>query len=233
MSAQTRNLSNGSESGGIVVASHPRSGTHLIIDLLRRQFVGCAPSGLRMPFADVPYWNLDDLVSTAGAQIDREIVRLDAVRRPIFKTHRRPDFFANCQYTSQVIPERMAFTSAVKDSAVHIFVYRDVIAVMKSLYSMVEPEGGASFGAFIREVRGPLSRVGWWARHLVEWRNAERTLTVAYAALLRDPAAEIERIGRFLVRRRSCARRFCRGVPRHGMSSGSSGCCRFTARARP
>lgn len=189
-------LKNGGKA--VVVASHPRSGTHLVIDLLRRQFPSCEPPRDQWSFGRDPYWNLDELFSSPAPEIDREIERLAYVARPLLKTHRRPDFFASCQYTNPVVPEREALAGAVMTNAAMIFVYRNVVDVMMSLYAMVDPQRTVPFDRFIREVRGPLSRVGWWARHLAEWRKAERTLLVSYEGLLRDPARELERLAAFL-----------------------------------
>jgi len=182
----------------IVVASHPRSGTHLVIDLLRRQFPACEPARGHLSAGGDPYWNLDELLSSSAPGIDREIERLCQVARPLLKTHRRPDFFANCQYTSPVLSEREAFARMLMSRAATIFVHRNVVDVMISLYAMVDPQRTVPFERFIREVRGPLSRLGWWARHLAEWRQAERTLLVSYEELLHDPARELGRIAAFL-----------------------------------
>lgn len=118
--------------------------------------------------------------------------------RPLLKTHRRPDFFANCQYTMNVVPERRWFAHEVMTRAAKIYIYRSVPDVMKSLYAMVHPAGDVPFSCFIREVRGPWSRVGWWAMHLFEWMQAERTLLMSYEELVRDPATAVRSIAEFV-----------------------------------
>jgi len=183
--------------GAIVVASHPRSGTHLVMDLLRRQFPSCEPPR-RQFFLGNPYWNLDEIVCETTVATERGIARMAYTDRPVLKTHRRPDFFANCQYTRSVAPERASFAHEVMMRAAKIYVYRSVPNVMKSLYAMVHPSGGVPFGSFIREVRGPWSRVGWWATHLSEWMRAEHTLLVCYEELMRNPVSSVRRLADFV-----------------------------------
>lgn len=182
----------------IVVASHPRSGTHLVIDLLRRQFSCCESPPAFSPLGREPYGNLDQLVSESAATSDREIARIAKAARPLLKTHRRPDFFARCQYTAPIVPQRMEFARQVMARAPKIYVYRSVSDVMRSLFLMTYPNAEVPFGQFIREVRGPWSRVGWWAVHLVEWMRAERTHLVFYDELLREPKAVVTRLGEFI-----------------------------------
>lgn len=184
--------------GAIVVASHPRSGTHLVIDLLRRQFPPCEPARTQFLLGREPYWNLDELFSGSGATAERQISRMASVARPVLKTHRRPDFAARCQYTNEIVPERATFAHAVMARATKIYIYRPVFNVMTSLYVMVHPQGEIPFTAFIREMRGPWSRVGWWAMHLSEWMRAERTLLVSYDELMRDSAVVLSRLGEFI-----------------------------------
>lgn len=182
----------------IVVASHPRSGTHLVIDLLRRQFPQCAPPRTRLLLGREPYWNLDELLSVAGRQGVREIARMADVGRAVLKTHRRPDFFAPCQFTNPVLPEHAAFVRSIMARAAKIYVYRSVADTMKSLYAFVCPKREVPFATFIREIRGPWDRVGWWAMHVGEWSEAQRTLLVSYDTLLRDPEATLLRIAAFV-----------------------------------
>jgi len=182
----------------IVVASHPRSGTHLVIDVLRRQFPCCESPRAFAPAGQEPYGNLDLLVSQSAATADREIARIAKTARPLLKTHRRPDFFARCQYTAAVVPERVDFAEQVMARAAKICVYRSVSDVMRSLFLMTYPNADAAFGQFIREVRGPRSRVGWWAMHLAEWMHAERTHLVFYDELLREPETVVTSLGEFI-----------------------------------
>jgi hypothetical protein len=181
----------------IIVASHPRSGTHLVIDLLRRQFPNCEPSRSQFFLGD-PYWNFDEIVSTSGGATERKIARMGDVGRPVLKTHRRPDYFANCQFTNSILPERTGFAREVMMRAARIYVYRSALAVMKSLYAMGCRTGEVPFSSFIREVRGPWSRVGWWAAHLSEWRRTEGTLLISYEELVRDPASAVGQIAKFI-----------------------------------
>ena len=182
----------------IVVASHPRSGTHLMIDLLRRQFRCCQPVKGGWFSGNLLYWNLDELLSESDSRAERSLLSSSQVTRPILKTHRRPDFFAPCQFTSAVREERGAYARTLMAGASKIYMYRPVIKVLTSLYAMSHPTSEVPFSAFIRELRGPWSRPKWWAVHLSEWMRASRTIVVSYDEALSNPESSVQRIADFL-----------------------------------
>jgi len=72
----------------IIVASHPRSGTHLLIDTLRRQFAKCRSWKWPGERLDRLYCNIDELNGTRELLHEKKAVDiLRRVERPIVKTH--------------------------------------------------------------------------------------------------------------------------------------------------
>lgn len=78
----------------IIVASHPRSGTHLTMDLLRKQFPVCATYKFPTQSLDQLYLALEALSAPPRESISeaRALKILKKSQRPIIKTHACPTF---------------------------------------------------------------------------------------------------------------------------------------------
>lgn len=76
----------------ILVASHPRSGTHLALDLLRKQFPVCASYKLPGQTLDRLYLALEALSAPANQSISESTALkiLSKSSRPLTKTHSDP-----------------------------------------------------------------------------------------------------------------------------------------------
>jgi hypothetical protein len=184
----------------IVVASHMRSGTHLTIDLLRR-------NASRISAA---YLNLDRLRDHHGEPLsldafDRELDALGPL--PLLKTHTPADasWFAGAG-------ERSARAQALLGSAQTLYVTREGRDVLVSLFHYMrhfsERVRGQSFASFLRDrddffqtepaFRG-LDRVSAWASHVEGWLSRPDTVVLRYEDLLLrlEPTlrAALERLG--------------------------------------
>lgn len=177
-----------SDPGGapLVVASHMRSGTHLTIDLLRRN----------VPCVSARYLNLDLLMRDHGAPLslgafEREVDRLSGL--PLLKTHapaRAEGWFPPGDERSRRALELLA-------GARIVYVVRDGRDVMVSLYYYMQRYSGRvraqRFEQFLRdrddffqqspEFRG-LDRVSAWVRHVEGWLEREDVVVVRYEDLL-------------------------------------------------
>jgi hypothetical protein len=183
----------------VVVVSHMRSGTHLTLDLLRRNVPELAPR----------YRNLDQLAPTHG----RPIALADFVARfaadrglPILKTHCTPGLeeFA-------VDSEVHAYVEEVIARSRLVYVLRDGRDVLVSLYHFTQSfdldVARQSFSEFLRgedryfrhckELRG-LDRVSAWRRHGELWLAHPQVVAVRYAELLREPARAVPRLAEAL-----------------------------------
>ena len=112
----------------IVVASFPRSGTHLMIDLLRRQFDA---GGWKLPGEgnDATYLSLERLLPTDRRHMNqvKAIRRLRRSCRPILKTHAMAGLAA---WQGDLAPWR----EWLRERADFVYCYRDGRDVMCSMH---------------------------------------------------------------------------------------------------
>lgn len=169
----------------LVVASHMRSGTHLTIDLLRRN----------LPSVSARYLNLDRLMPDHGeplgvAAFDRRLAGLEGV--PLLKTHApaQPGWFAAADAGARR-------ARSLLDAARVVYVVRDGRDVLVSLFYYMrhysERVRAQSFAAFLRdrddffqacEGFAELDRASAWARHVEGWLAEPRAVVVRYEDLL-------------------------------------------------
>jgi hypothetical protein len=169
----------------LVVASHMRSGTHLTIDLIRRN-ASCVSAR---------YLNLDRLMPDHGepiglADFERELARRGEL--PVLKTHAP----AAAGWFPPAEP-RSARAAALLAGAKVVYVVRDGRDVLVSLYHYMrrysERVRAQSFETFLRDRDdffqacpdfAGLDRVGAWARHVEGWLEQPRAVVVRYEDLL-------------------------------------------------
>lgn len=166
----------------IVVASHRRSGTHLLIDSLRNNVRDVAAD-----YLNVDHIQPDHPQHMPLAEFDRRLRSTSGIA--IVKTHALPDGDgwkdpAAREYLVRLLAELPT-----------IYVYRDGRDVLTSLYHYIgayEPRVAATpFGEFIRatytaeEAHG-LNRTAFWQRHVLAWLDHGPTATVSYERLRHD-----------------------------------------------
>ena len=181
----------------ILVASHRRSGTHLTLDLLRRNFPACRPRMLPLENPHFSYLNLDRFEpSTTLPCTERESLRiLSKSARPLLKTHAEPGFV-------DVAPERDVFVRALFEKSKTIYVHRDGQKVMCSMWTwrrVFDPAARVPFAVFIllsdERVRSR-GRVG--ADHVRAWRDTPGVLMVEFDRIVRDAPALLAELGDFI-----------------------------------
>jgi hypothetical protein len=169
----------------LVVASHMRSGTHLTIDLLRRN----------APAVSARYLNLDRLMEGHGeplalAAFERELARRGST--PVLKTHTpaAPGWFPGSDERSARAAELLARSRLV-------YVVRDGRDVLVSLFHYMRRYSqrvrGQSFEHFLRDrddffqacpAFEGLDRVGAWALHVEGWLADPRAVVIRYEDLV-------------------------------------------------
>jgi hypothetical protein len=183
----------------IVVASHPRSGTHLLIDSLRLNFPACRSWKRRGESLHRLYLHLDELARLGPAEA---VALASRCERPVLKTHALGDFSAASLTPGPCPcdPDVVAWLRA--NAAGFLYVYRDPRDVMKSLHAFNRESGaaaGVSLGAFIRQREHGLTRPALWARHVTGWVADASVHCVAMETLLRRPDVALsgiaERLG--------------------------------------
>lgn len=183
----------------VLVASHPRSGTHLVLDTIRRQFLSTA--GWRLPGLplDHLYLNLERLGADTrrfSPKLARRI--LGRASTPLLKTHFLADFSESWSAAESVKPPE-EFLNIV-DTARVVYVVRHPMAVMSSYFQFL-----SSLHAEVRRMSlddflvsqhwsGTVDRLGWWCSHVEGWQAQKNTLIVRYEDLISAPYETVDRI---------------------------------------
>lgn len=179
----------------IVLLTHRRSGTHLTIDLLRRQFAACdARKRLGEPLHAV-YLNLDLLLDERQPLGEaRALALLRRARRPIVKTHALPGF-------PDFRAQHGAFVDALLADADLYAVHRDGRDVMCSLhlyFQAFDPRARCPLSEFLRQTDEGRSRPRRWAEHVLAWRRRPGVRSLAYDEVVAQPLVALERLAREL-----------------------------------
>ena len=178
----------------IIVATHRRSGTHLTIDTLRRNFPECRPRMLPLENQHKSYFNIDAMNADHPTPHSRaEALRiLGKSARPTIKTHAEPGF-------GEVAPEHQSFVRSIVQRSRSLYISRDGRKVMCSLWAWrgtFDPGSRVPFAEFIRQTDGRgRSRPREWAEHVLAWLDAPGVVHYAFDRLVRDPAATLAEIG--------------------------------------
>jgi len=182
----------------VVVASHPRSGTHLAIDLLRKQFAQCASWKRPGERLDRLYCNLDIMHWDPAPMPWRTAV--DILRRcprPVVKTHAMPDWtwWFDKDHSGPLDP---AWRQWLDDHARFIYIFRDGRSVMCSYYLFCkgfDPDvRDADLATFLRQEHKGRSRVAAWAEHVRAWINDPRVTAYRFEDVVRDTESLLERM---------------------------------------
>lgn len=184
----------------IVVASHPRSGTHLLIDTLRRQFEACRSWKWPGERLDRLYCNIDEL--PGDGLLDDTTARriLQRTERPLVKTHSWPGYQA-----SVLAPERegvdRAWTDWLDANATIFYVYRDgrdVLCSYQLFRQSFDRDARGSIGDFLRGTEDGTNRVRRWADHVQAWREQPDVHCIQFETLLHDSASVIQRLANII-----------------------------------
>lgn len=175
----------------VLVASHPRSGTHLAIDLLRRQFRSFDNWRIWGFPLDHLYLNLERL----GADNRRfpEILARKIINRPrraLMKTHFDADFVTGWSEDESIPPSQTWLDFL--DQAHLLYVLRHPIDVMVSYHQFLsgidERLSELDLMSFLRSSHwdGSANRLEWWNRHVVGWVERECVIVVRYEDIVRQ-----------------------------------------------
>lgn len=183
----------------ILVASHPRSGTHVMIDFIRKAFPSTASWRLwGLPLSHL-YLNIESLTSRRHPASDRWARRI--IRRPdrpLMKTHFLPDFSES--WIEEESGPLAREWRELAEAAHKVYVTRDPRAVMRSyklFMSQFAPEyADMSLVDFCRSPHwtGRMDRMEWWERHVSGWLAEDGVIHVRYERLLAEPAAVAARL---------------------------------------
>lgn len=182
----------------IVVASHPRSGTHLLIDTLRRQFEACRSWKWPGERLDRLYCNIDEIPGTSGVLSEATAARiLQRTERPLIKTHAWPGY-QQAFLGSHDGDLDKSWVDWLNERATVFYVYRDgrdVLCSYQLFRQGFEAKANGSIGAFLRGTEDDTNRVQRWADHVRAWRDQTDVHLVQFEELLDAPEPIIREIG--------------------------------------
>jgi len=180
----------------VFVATHPRSGTHLTIDLLRKQFDACKGWLWFGETLHHLYLNLDRLSPAHPQQIDREKAfdLLSRASRPTIKTHYLPSF-------SKLERDDRRLAQQLMDEGDVLYVVRDGRDVMCSAYlwkKVQKEDFDPSFSDFLRQKNEGLTRIQGWAEHVRRWTSRSDAHVIRFEDILSSPKKLIQEFGNIL-----------------------------------
>ena len=177
----------------LIIASHRRSGTHLSIDLFRKNILKTEN-----------YVNLDSFVDSDQKNLDKEgLERKLSSGTSIIKTHLLPDFSLyleenDANYLHRFFQENEIF-----------YVKRDGRDVMVSLFHYVQnfdqEAKVLSFSDFLKTTNSfdpgtlDMSRPKFWAHHVKSWQQSKFKLHVlSFERIIEDYANEVALVAQLL-----------------------------------
>lgn len=183
----------------ILVASHPRSGTHLLIDFLRHNFRKTSIRKAALAPLDHLYLNIERTTS-ANRHFDeqRQAAILKAAPNPILKTHYDARFAVSwTEDETGVLPASLL---GIVESAAKLYIYRNPAKVMTSYFSLMRETPGFTSAettldfALEPHWTGLGSRIEWWAEHVAGWLSAPGVTALSYESIVRGPSETVKRL---------------------------------------
>lgn len=180
----------------IIVASFPRSGTHLTIDVLRNQFRECHAWKWPGERSDHLYVPLEGLISKKDPHRESDILRRARRRESmVIKTHSFPEFASWRESFAH-------WVAWIEQKGRFLYVFRDGREALVSLYfgrhGMVPNSTDATFSQFLRLPYMGKLMPRTWADHVESWFAKPGVVTMNYRQLVRSPRAELDRLAQAL-----------------------------------
>ena len=181
----------------VVVNSHPRSGTHLCIDFLRRQYDQCTIKKTWNKDTDDLYFSIEGLLDASAnvKSVARKGLRvLKSCEAPIVKYHCYSEGTLNVKF-----PEWMDYLSQSKS----IYIYRNIYEVLCSTYIYMQtfenPGKGVSLSEFIRQpFSGAPDRVSFWVNEVNHQRFQKKTLMLSYEDIIYKTEVVLDQLDAYL-----------------------------------
>lgn len=187
----------------VLVASHPRSGTHLVMDLLRRQFRSLYNWRIWGLPLDHLYLNLERLGARKRRFSDARARRIvNRPRRALMKTHFDAGLVVSWDADESVPPSR-PWRDVVSEANV-VYVLRHPMDVMASHHQFMsgldETIADLDLMSFLRSAHwdGSMHRLEWWHRHVSGWAGREDVTVLRYEDVVGRTGEVLCRVARLL-----------------------------------
>ncbi|MEO1377138.1 MAG: sulfotransferase domain-containing protein [Cyanobacteria bacterium J06635_10] len=180
----------------IIIVTHPRSGTHLTIDLLRKQFQECRSWLWFGETLHHSYLNLDHLAEKHSPHINQQqaLNILHRAKRPIIKTHSLPGF-------KELSYDHNEFVEKLMENADLYYVVRDGRDVLCSVHLWAQQsnrQARCSLSEFIRQEENGMSRPKIWANHIHRWLEQPNIKVLKFEQNVKDTRNVVAQIGKEL-----------------------------------
>jgi len=179
----------------ILISSHRRSGTHWVIDLIRKNFIQ----------VNKKFENIDRLLPSHEENLSIEEIENiinSSEQKMILKTH----MTAILSPFERNSPEFLYVKSILEKSKI-IYVLRDGRDVLVSLYyylNTYRKDIQGEFSNFLITLNdfdwifGNLNRIEYWKLHIEGWKNVNNILVVTYEEIAENSLNVLFRISNFL-----------------------------------
>lgn len=180
----------------ILVNSHPRSGTHLLIDSIVQNVPDAFfPHDPRLP-ADFNYGSLLRDDSSVNAVFAEQIERSEK-NCIVVKNHLMPTVITRAMESADYSEETQALLRRIWDESILFYIHRDPRDMLVSLYHHLRPKQDVDFGTFLRsesqykykelsdDYDGYANKPRFWRVHIEDWMPLVpmRVTAVAYEDL--------------------------------------------------
>lgn len=177
----------------IVVASHMRSGTHLMIDLLRRQFADCRSWKWPGEPNDMLYLPLDTLIDPTDDWREARVLRvIHRSKRPILKTHWTLPSLENLRVLQPGLADW------IDSEGTFLHVVRNPFAVLASQWAWDCSVRRITPGQTVPDLAWIESSISSWRQHYQRWSPRENTICFRYEDTVSAPQGAIERLSEAL-----------------------------------
>lgn len=177
----------------IIVASHMRSGTHLMIDLLRRQFAACASWKWPGEPNDMLYLPLDVLTVRADNwDRSRALKVLRRPARPLLKTHWTSPSLGNLRTYQPDLADW------IETEGTFLHVVRNPFAVLASQWAWDCSLRGISAARSRPDATWIETNVAIWIHHHRIWSERANTHLFRHEDTVADPEGTLTRLSSLL-----------------------------------
>jgi len=181
----------------VIVATHPRSGTHLVLDFIRKQFADCRSWKYLAETKNHLYLDIDPLLfSSRICKNDRDKIRF---AQKILKRAKHPTIKTHC--LKRHLDHHSQWSNKLIEKSKIVYVVRDGRSVLCSLHPFVKgysEKAQCSFRDFIRQESNGMSRCKKWANHVTEWMNTPDILFIRFEDVIKNTEATLAKIGEHL-----------------------------------
>jgi len=171
----------------IVIATHMRSGTHLTLDLLRRQFQSCNAWKFPGEANDSMYLALDVLSGLKASWGEKRARRiLSRSRRPLLKVHwTRPDL-------SNLRANHADLADWLEEEAVFLHVVRHPYKVLASMWAW---ECSFSQKRITLNAQWVSQKILHWVNHVQSWKARPDCELLRFEDIVHNTTETLQRIG--------------------------------------